>query len=59
MTEKLDLLDRLFPVKYCEGLTGLGSFILNLIEHPGDDPETDAENTAIAIVVAAGLEDIL
>jgi hypothetical protein len=47
-------LDRLYPTKYGSGdLVGLGQFILNLTENPGD-PETDAENIAIAVLVAMG-----
>lgn len=43
-------LDRLFPTQYGSGnLTGLGQFILNLTHNPGDNPDTDAENIAIAV----------
>lgn len=45
-------LDALFPTRYGSGdLVGLGQFILNLTRHPGD-PETDAENIAIAVLGA-------
>jgi hypothetical protein len=51
--EALQELDRMFPVRYgSDELVGLGQFILNLTENPGDDPETDAENIAIAVLVA-------
>lgn len=45
-------LDRLYPTRYGSGdLIGLGQFILNIVENPGD-PETDAENIALAILTA-------
>ena len=49
----IQVLDRRFPIRYGTGdLIGLGQFILNLVQHPSDDPETDAENIAIAVVGA-------
>ena len=50
--EAVHELDRRFPIKYgCGDLVGLGQFILNTTENPGD-PETDAENIAISVIVA-------
>jgi hypothetical protein len=50
--ESLQELDRMFPVRYGSGdLVGLGQFILNLTQNPSD-PETDAENIAIAVLLA-------
>ena len=48
----IETLDQRFPIRYGSGdLVGLGQFILNLLENPGD-PETDAENIAIAVLAA-------
>ena len=50
--EEIGVLNRLFPFRFGSGdLVGLGNFILNLTRSPGD-PETDAENIAIAILVS-------
>ena len=50
--EALQELDQMFPIRYGSGeLVGLGQFILNLTQNPGD-PETDAENIAIAVLAA-------
>ena len=48
----IETLDRIYPVRYgSANLVGLGSFILNITQNPGD-PETDAENIAIAVLSA-------
>ncbi len=48
--ETVKELNEMFPLQFGNGdLRGLGNFILNLLRAPGD-PETDAENIAIAMM---------
>ncbi len=48
--ETVKELNEMFPLQFGSGdLRGLGNFILNLLQNPGD-PEADAENIAIAMM---------
>lgn len=43
-------LDELYPIRYNDGLIGLGQFILNIVLNPAADREYDAESIANAVL---------